>query len=568
MSGSKNLNFTQYTKVWVHSAHAKFIRSRPFFVTALFIMLFLFQTSCQTETKKSVLILAFDQLDNERLNCSEDKNDDNSGIALICKEFMRFTHAYTTSLQPAAAMGSVLTGQYPLIHNVHRSYDSLQAPMTTVQEAAYHKGYRTGFFAGNPHILKKTGLSKYFETFDDSAAAQYSNQIIKDFKITSDSFLDWQKEDSTPFFAVITNSEIEALNEQDTSTTNIEKLDEKLFNFISELKHRGIWDKTYVYVVGLRGGNNYNRLNETPFLNLHSENTLVSLLIKPPRMSGDEGISWKNDTPISLADIGHTLKSFFGADEPSALDGFPLLNLTPFYSEASADSKTNPRYLLVEAANAWIKHPLQLNFAVITPTLLIIDRKEETEVFSLATDKFEVVNLYKKNSEQDIPSPRRLFVTSITQPDDNGMTLAKDYLKNTLPAADFFSVKIAETHPLYLYWLNQQLKAKQIEKMDLTKLDMAYSGCLNLISKPPVVISQLKSCHDSLFVDYLKYKHAPQFDLNIEKTKLTYELNRKKYFEKIKIANWNLAMENIWGLYEQNKTWYHPLIFVDPNFVQ
>lgn len=558
MSRSKKLIFTQYTKVW----------ARPFFVTALLIMLFIFQTSCQTETKKSVLILAFDQLDNEQLNCSEEKNDENSGIALICKEFMRFTHAYTTSLQPAAAMGSILTGQYPLIHNVHRSYDLLTTQTTTVQEAAYRLGYRTGFFSGNPHILKKTGLSKFFETFDDSAAAQYSNQIIKDFKLTSVSFLEWQNEDSTPFFAVLTNSEIEALNEQDTSTTNIEKLDEKLFNFINELKNRGVWDKTYVYVVGLRGGNNYNRLNETPFLNLHSENTLVSLLIKPPRMQGDEGISWKNDTPITLADIGHTLKVFFGADEPSELEGFPLLNLNPFYSEASADTATNPRYLLVEAANTWVKKPLQLNFAVITPTLLIIDRKEETEVFSLATDRFEVVNLYKKNSEQDIPSPRRLFMNSITPPADNGMTIAKNYLKNTLPAADFFSLKIVESHPLYLYWLNQQLKSKKIDKLDLIKLDMAYTGCLNLVSKPPLTISQLKSCHDSLFVDYLKYKNAAQFDLNPEKTKLTYELNRKKYFEETKIAIWNLAMENIWGLHEPHKIWYHPLIFVDQNFVQ
>jgi arylsulfatase A-like enzyme len=558
MSGSKKLIFTQYTKVWV----------RPFFVTVVLIVMFGFQTSCQTETKKSVLILAFDQLDNEQLNCSEEKNDDNSGIALICKEFMRFTHAYTTSLQPAAAMGSILTGQYPLMHNVHRSFDSVTTPMTTVQEAAYQKGYRTGFFAGNPHILKKTGLSKYFETFDDSAAAQYSNQIIKDFKLTSESFLDWLREDNTPFFAVITNSEIEALNEQDTTSTNLEKLDEKLFNFITELKNRGIWDKSYVYVVGLRGGNNYNRLNETAFLNLHSENTLVSLLIKPPRMQGDEGISWKNDTPISLADIGYTLKNAFGADEPSSLEGFPLLNLNRFYSQAAASSTSIPRYLLIETANTWVKSPLQLNFAIITPTLLILDRKEETEVFSLATDRFEVVNLYKKNNEQDLPKPRRLFATSITPIEDNGTTISKNYLKNTLPAADFFSVKMSETHPLYLYWLNQQLKARQIEKLDLTKLDMAYSGCLNLVSKPPLTISQLKSCHDSLFVDYLKYKHAAQFDLHGEKAKLAYELNRKKYFEEIKIGVWNLALENIWGLHNPNKIWYHPLIFVDPTFVQ
>lgn len=563
MGWSKKLIFKRYTKVW----------ARPFFVTPWFIMLLFVQlaflTSCQSDTKKSVLILAFDQLDNERLNCSEEKNDDNSGIAIICKEFMRFTHAYTTSLQPAAAMGSILTGQYPLIHGVHRSFDQLNSTVQTTQEAAYNKGYRTGFFAGNPHVLKKTGLSKYFETFDDSAAAQYSNQIIKDFKITSESFLEWQKEDAKPFFAVITNSEIEALNELDTSTTNLEKLDEKLFNFISELKSQGIWDKTYVYVVGLRGSNNYNRLNETAFLNLHSENTLVSLLIKPPRMQGDEGISWKNDTPISLADIGFTLKNFFGLNEPSMLDGFPLLNLTQFYSEVS-DTIANSRQLLVETSNTWIK-PLQLNFAIITPTLLIIDRKNETQVFNLATDRFEVVNLSnEKNIEQDIPPIRRMFTASITANDNSAISslMARDYLKNMLPSADFFKLKASENHPLYLYWLNQQIKNKLIDKSALVKLDMPYSGCLNFIAKPPTRISQLKTCQDSLFVDYLKFKHAHIFDLNPEKAKLAYELHRKKYFEEIKIAIWNLALENIWGLNQPNKIWYHPLIFVDSVFIQ
>lgn len=558
MSGSKKLIFIQYTKVWV----------RPFFVTALLLVMFSLQTSCQTETKKSVLILAFDQLDNEQLNCSEEKNDENSGFALICKEFMRFTHAYTTSLQPAAAMGSILTGQYPLVHSVHRSFDSVITPMTSVQEAANRHGYRTGFFAGNPHILKKTGLSRYFETFDDSAAAQYSNQIIKDFKLTSESFLDWLKEDHSPFFAVITNSEIEALNEQDTTSSNLEKLDEKLYNFITELKNLGLWDKSYVYVVGLRGGNNYNRLNETAFLNLHSENTLVSLLVKPPRMQGDEGISWKNDTPISLADIGYTLKKAFGADEPSSLEGFPLIDLSQFYSPDASSSASISRDLLVETANTWIKSSLQLNFAVITPTLLIIDRKKETEVFNLATDRFEVVNLYKKSDEQDLTKPRRIFATGIAPIKDHGTLISKNYLKSTLPAADFFSEKIPENHPLFLYWLNQQIKNKQIEKLDLTKFDEAYSGCLNLIRTPPLTISQLKTCHDNLFVDYLKYKYAAQLDLHVEKAKLVYELNRKKYFEEIKIGIWNLALENIWGLHDPNKIWYHPLILIDPSFVQ
>lgn len=555
MRRSKNLNFSRYTKVW----------ARPFFVTALFIMLFFLQTSCQTETKKSVLILAFDQLDNEQLNCSDELHEDNSGFTIICKEFMRFTHAYTPSLQPAAAIGSILSGQYPLGHGLHRSFDSLNSNIVTVQELAYKKGYRTGFFAGNPHILKKTGLSKYFETFDDSAASQYSNQIIKDFKLTSENFLDWQKEENSPFFALITNSEIEALNEQDTATTNFEKLDEKLFNFISELKQRGIWENAYIYVVGLKGLNNYNRLNETPFLNLHSENTLVSLLIKPPRMQGDEGISWKNDTPVSLADIGYTLKTFFDRAEDSILPNFPLINLNQFYTY-SQDKQIIIRKVLIEAANPWLKSPLQLNFGLITPTHLLIDRKDEPEVFNLVTDRFEVVNLYKKSShDSDVLLLQNLYKNRIDLSQDNGISSARDYLKSALPNNLLSSVSINEYHPLFLYWLNQRLKNN--EKVELSKLNQPYNPCLRLVEKAPKSIFDLKSCPDGLFVDYLKYKYANVFDLNAEKSKLTYELSRKKYFEETKIAIWNLALENIWGLYSPYRIWYHPLITIESNFV-
>ena len=42
-------------------------------------------------------------------------------------------------------------------------------------------------------------------------------------------------------------------------------------------------------------------------LNLHSENTQISLLIKPAGEPRDEGLSWSYDEPVTLPDIGRTL---------------------------------------------------------------------------------------------------------------------------------------------------------------------------------------------------------------------------------------------------------------------
>lgn len=566
MIWSKKLTLNRSTKVW----------ARPFLVLAALVMLFSFQTACQSEARKSVLILAFDQLDNEQLDCLDERSEENSGFAIICKEFIRFTHAYTPSLQPAAALASILSGQYPITHEVHRSFDTFNHSWTTVQEAAHLRGYRTSFFAGNPHFLKKTGFSNYFEVFDDSAAAQYSNHIIKDFKIVSESFLSWVNEDDEPFFSVLTNSEIDALNESNTATTNLEKIDEKLYTFINELKNRGIWDKTYVYVLGLKGSNNYNRLNETSFLNLHSENTQVALLIKTPRMQGDEGISWKNDLPITLADVGYSLKKFFNIEQPSALDtwtkDFSLIDLNQLLKERNPSLSVN-RNILIETANSWSKTVLELNFAILTDTHLVIERKDQTQIFNLVTDRFEVVDIFDSENKNLVRSslrgkyPQAIDLNLLLDLQLAQSELAKNYLKNALPLADFFKEPVSENSPLFIYWLNLQIKSNVVNSSKLEKLNAPFKNCFKVFEQIPKGPSDLKKCQDSLFTDFLKFKYAGQLGLNPESMQLNYEVSRKKYFEEVKIAIWNLAYENIWGLYNPHKIWFHPLVILDPKFI-
>ena len=137
--------------------------------TDLLILMFalLFWTSCQSQQQDSVLIFAFEQLSSEDLNCSEERFSLDSGLAsglaVVCKESIRFTHAFTTSLQPAAAMGSLLTAAYPIQHRLRSSGDRINPNFDLLSDVAFKKNYRTGFFSGSPTILKKTGLSRSFE---------------------------------------------------------------------------------------------------------------------------------------------------------------------------------------------------------------------------------------------------------------------------------------------------------------------------------------------------------------------------------------------------------------------
>ncbi|MFN3455583.1 MAG: hypothetical protein ACK41T_11545 [Pseudobdellovibrio sp.] len=563
MIWSKNLISTRYTKVLQ--------RSHFIFIT---IIILLFHIGCQNEQKKSVLIIAVDQINPERYNCADEKNnEDSSGLAILCKESLRFTHAYTTSLQPAAAIGSLLTGQYPLTHKLHRSFDTLDKDISLVTEAALKKGYKTGFFGGNPHILKKTGLSKYFDTFDDSAASHYTAEIIKDFNISAEQFIQWREENmNQPFFALITNSEFDALNDQDTNYTSYDKMDEKLFHFFLRLKQKNIWDNSYIYFVSLKGSNNYNRSEETPFLNLHSENTMITALVKPPRMKGDEGISWKNDIPINLADIGYTLKKFFNLDDPSKIDLLPTLDISLFL-DTKFDENTPLRPLLVESANTWIKSPLELNFSIIYGNHLMTEKNGNPEIYNLTTDRFEVVNVYSKseNGLQKLKSiqqkMRKIFPSQIFYLTDYyNIQITKEFLKKSNLKELFSHSPPDKFNPVYIYYINNMIRSKDMSNILLKELDKPFDICINLLSKSDIVLNDLKYCKDPLLVEYVRYKKYNLLNLNQEKAKLSYDIKRKRFYDEIKISIWNLANENIWGIFQKNKVWYHPLVYLDPNF--
>jgi len=503
------------------------------------------QTSCQQENKKSVLILAFEQLSPEQLNCSEERNNENSGFAIVCKESARFSRAYTTALQPAAAIGSVLTGQYPLVHELHRSFDRISPQQFSLAEAAYRQGYRTAFFSGSPNVLKRTGLTRYFEIFDDSIGAQYSQQIIKDFKTSTTDFLNWYNEEKTAsFLSIITNAEIGAFNDKDTHISNFEKLDEKLYQFIQKLKEENIWQKSYIIVVGLKGQNPYNRLEETSYTNLHSENTKISLFIKPPRMKGDEGISWKTDDVVNLADLGYSLKKLFGRDEKNSLTPFTNVDLFKYLKNENFKVEDN-REILIEAANPWTKNTNDIRIAYVNAKTLAIAKAHNTDFFNTLTDNFESLTLNKDEDSDYLEIEQILNSLKNNYSLNYNFNLPKNFQKS-LDKEDLRNYKMTQA--------------------ELKKMNDLYASCISLINDTAINIEKIKLCQDPLFLDYLKYKHFDFYGISEEKAKLSYEISKKKFFEDLKIYKLNIQLENIWGLFKSNKMFQHALMKYDPSF--
>src|SRR6476620_7886720 len=89
------------------------------FAAAVLALSLLSLCSCQKKNKASFVILAVDRLSFNGFSCVDEKASALSGLAALCQESIRYTNAYTTSTQPAAAMGSFLTGAYPYNHSLH-----------------------------------------------------------------------------------------------------------------------------------------------------------------------------------------------------------------------------------------------------------------------------------------------------------------------------------------------------------------------------------------------------------------------------------------------------------------
>jgi hypothetical protein len=464
----------------------------------------LFLCSCQKKNKPSFIILAVDRLSFNAFSCSEEKNTVQSGLAALCQESIRYSNAYTTSTQPAASMGSLLTGSYPLNHLLHRSFDRINPDFPLLPEFFKKAGYRTAFWSGGPSILKKTGLARGFDLFEDSSFLNLTSYATP-FSEQMKAFKYWSEESDEPFLAMIYNSELETFTENGIST-QIESFDENLGQVIQSLKTEGMWEKNYVIVVGLQGRSEYNRTDENEFSNLHTENVNVAFFIKPPRQKGDEGTNIKIDTPSSIADFGYSLIKL--ADPSFALKEdktFPVWDYSALWSknELSGVSPSSGRKIVIESADTW-KPALSLRFATIFGNYIFIEG-EKNKLFNRLNDGLETVDIAKSSSD---------YANECT---NDVSELHKRTSSVVWPGPNEEEKKLAETNRRYWENPGQREVIFEEEKRRLQK------------EKRPHPLSTL----------LIYYQ-------NVKKEKdMAYEDARR--------ISYNLALENSWGLWNPRK---------------
>lgn len=319
--------------------------------------------SWKSSPQPSTLVIFVENLGFGAFSCSEGtESDRTSGFQVFCNEGVRFTHAYTTSTMSQAAIASVFTAKYPYEHGVRTNgAQTLPAKFETVAEAALSKGLRTSFFSGGPPIWRRSGLSQGFEIFDDGFGVSLKS-LYRPAPELVRLYLNWRENEAAQerslgfiylndlqFADVATYNELGEVRESSFSS-QLEAIDEALRALVTQLKRKKLWDVTDIFLVGLQAEpSEETRPDEIPALNLLSESTRVTLMVKPARKARDGAVyyNWKIDANVSLIDVGATLFDLIGVDK---LKLAAAESLRPAMSGPQADL---PNDRMIVAESAW-----------------------------------------------------------------------------------------------------------------------------------------------------------------------------------------------------------------------
>jgi arylsulfatase A-like enzyme len=573
-----------------------------------FALLLLSGLSCTWHSKPStnVLVIAVDQLGFNRLPCATENTEANSrnGFDLLCQDSVRFTHAYTTSLLSGPALASVLTGLYPIDHGLRdNGANALSSSMKTVAEMAIDQGYQTSFYSGGAPILRKLNLQQGFENFEDNILPLPA-RTFRPFAKTEALFESWLKENPhAPFFTFFYVPDLAFTNYQTqnelgenrnlTFESQLEALNQNLGQLIKTLKQQKRWESTFVVLMGLNATAVNHRNHALTNLNLFSERTQVTLLIKPPLKPRDQGIHWTYDDNVSLADVGVTLARFLNHSVPPNPQ-FPTqaLNQSLFEPSSRRSSSGHGRPLLIESAwGAW--HGLgRIRYAIRQDQFLYF-YDEKPRIYNSLIDRSELTPLSLDDSNARIlgaqlhekmrqlqalpfqPLPEKDFlkwagleeVYSLSDlgenHDDLLSRLAHHWPEDTELSQQYALQLLRQQNWKDLRQWAEKTKDKDLRWLaELNTKDERNKGegrfrnaCLSVLMKSSPSSADQKNCSDPLsssFNDWILSEENPRAEENIRDARKKKFLRAYEYFLlDRKVAEQDWAFQGVWDVNPQ-----------------
>jgi hypothetical protein len=334
--------------------------------------------------------------------------------------------------------------------------------------------------------------------------------------------------------------------------SQLENLDLNLYTLFAQMKKENIWNHTNIYLLGLNGHSDIERKIDKPLLNMHSEQTQVSLFIKPSGKPRDEGIFWSYDAPVCLADIGATLSEFFGATLSPKNTQTPVVSLLKDLEKPTSIEKRE-RWIYSESTWGPWKNLGPMMYSLRNDDLLFIhdageyfyntltDKPESSEIStrdSTVASAFAEIEKIRSSLNFEPPLSSRKSTDTNAQLDMQ--------VQKILHAGDWHELKKLGHEAEKTDWV-------ALAERNLGEDKISFENpCLRLLDKKNPTSSERKSCNDRKVLALLDVVNTdPQEDpaqKEIVKRKLSFLMKDENLFLDIAQTNFNLGL--IWNLSE------------------
>jgi choline-sulfatase len=231
-----------------------------------------------------------------------------------------YTHAYAPVPQTLPSHASMLTGLYPAGHGVRENGRFLDAKHPLLAEKLTAAGYRTAAFVSAFAVAKRFGLARGFEVYDEEFGG---TEAERSALATTDRALAWLRQAPAgplfvwvhyydPHYPYTPPEAYRARYAANPYLGEVAAMDEQLGRLVAAFEERA---PGAAVIVAADHGEGLGEHGEAQHGNLLYQSTMhVPMLIVGPGVAPG-----KNETPVSLRRIFHTVLDWAGIDATHSL---------------------------------------------------------------------------------------------------------------------------------------------------------------------------------------------------------------------------------------------------------
>ena len=379
-----------------------------FAVVLFFVGLFSFPSKSKNKVKKesglNVLLITLDTTRADRIGAYGYSRGRTPNLDRLARSGVMLENAYCSAPLTLPSHCSILTGTYPIYHQVHNNGNySLDPVNVTLAELLKQKGFATAAFVSSFTVDSRFGLDQGFDVYDDEFR---KDEMIKNYRSERQaedvykSFSKWLEENSQKrFFSWVHFYDPHAPYQppspykeefaDDLYDGEIAYMDEYVGKVIQKLGEKNILNKTFVVIAGDHGEGMGEKLEMGHGIFIYEGTMRVPFILYAEKLL-PQGVVVKEK--ISLNDIVPSVLDMLKMPLPQKVQGRSLVPLvegkkmgeTPFYIE-SYGPRENYRWSeligIIDKGWKYIKAP-------------------KPELYNLADDPLENDNLIEKDSSR------------------------------------------------------------------------------------------------------------------------------------------------------------------------